>query len=503
MNAHVLAITLAASTSKTPPAHVTDSSKALAIVIGVGVLILLYVVVGLIGHAWNPKKLVNGFDGFASTSKLQWFLWLIVILFGYAAIWAERALQGNYMTLSDIPVNLLTVLGFSTGTAAAAKGITSAYVQSGKMTKPGAPSNEPGKNTGGIFQDDGGAPELAKIQMIGFTIIAIGIFVATVVHQIVSAKTAANLTVSLPDIDPSLMVLMGISQGGYLGKKLVTFGTPSLYPLSPNTGIPGTSVTLRGANLGSPSDTQSQLLLNGRPLDATWSATSVQFTVPVDDPATGVPWTGLPKPVQIVVSSGGQPGNTVEFTIAMPRLAAASPQTALPGASVTLTGTNLGAQPGNQLRLGTAPVDASNWSATSIQFTVPVNDPATANPWTGLPRQVPVSVSVASQVSTLNVTIVRPTLTGTPTPSTGPPGTSVTLAGTNLGAQPPAQLMLGDTPIDTITGWSVSSITFTVPGRDPRNNNAVWAAQAQVPLAVSVAGQTSNTVQFTVTAPLT
>ena len=31
-------------------------------------------------------------------------------------------------------------------------------------------------NTGGIFQDDGGSPELAKIQMIGFTIIAIGIF---------------------------------------------------------------------------------------------------------------------------------------------------------------------------------------------------------------------------------------------------------------------------------------------------------------------------------------
>jgi hypothetical protein len=62
--------------------------------------------------------------------------------------------------------------------------------------------------------------------------------------------------------------------------------------------------------------------------------------------------------------------------------------------------------------------------------------------------------------------------------------------------------MLGDTPVDTITGWSVGSITFTVPERDPRDN-AAWTAPAQVPLAVSVQGQTSDAVQFTVTAPLT
>jgi hypothetical protein len=63
---------------------------------------------------------------------------------------------------------------------------------------------------------------LAKIQMLAFTTVAIGIFLATVIHQIVTNDIAAGL----PDIDASLMVLMGISNGGYLGKKLVTFGTP-------------------------------------------------------------------------------------------------------------------------------------------------------------------------------------------------------------------------------------------------------------------------------------
>ena len=265
MHALTLSATLIAAKATANP-HVSGGAKAGAILIGIGVLLLLYVITALITHQWNPVDLFRGFDGFASTSKLQWFLWLVVILFAYAALWVLRAEQGDYSALSTVPVNLLTVLGFSTGTAAAAKGITSGFVQTGKMTKPGGLPGEPGKNTGGIFQDDGGAPELAKIQMIGFTIIAIGIFLFTVIHQI----AVGNVTAGLPNIDSSLMVLMGISSGGYLGKKLVTFGTPALYPPHPESGPPGTPVTMRGTNLGSESG--SQLLLNGAQVEATWPA---------------------------------------------------------------------------------------------------------------------------------------------------------------------------------------------------------------------------------------
>jgi hypothetical protein len=412
MRAHLLTAILAASAKKPPSPPVTDSSKAWAIVIGFAALGLLYLVTALLSRHWNPKELVNGFDGFASSSKLQWFLWLIVILYGYAAIWALRALQGQYMALSDIPVNLLTVLGFSTGTAAAAKGITSGYVQSGKVSKPGAPTGEPGKNTGGIFQDDGGAPDLSKIQMMGFTTVAIGIFVATVVHLIVAAKTNADLTTSLPNIDPSLMVLMGISQGGYLGKKLVTFGTPTLYPASPASGLPGTSVTLRGSNLGSPQDTASQLLLNGTPLNGTWSASSVQFTVPANDPATGLAWTGLPKPVQLVVSSGGTGSNPVNFIITGRVLRSATPRDGCaPGAPVTLAGSDLGSRPGSQVLLDTAAVadaDIVSWSATSIVFNVPQDNPVNNTAWAH-PAHIQISVSVAGQTTNaLPFTVTAP-----------------------------------------------------------------------------------------------
>lgn len=300
---------VAAGSNKAP--SVSDASKAGAILIGVAVVAILYVVTALITHHWRLKDLLNGFDGLGSTSKLQWFLWIIVILFGYTAIWVLRAEQGSYSALSDIPVNLLTVLGFSTGTAAAAKGITAGYVQTGKISKTGGQANPNAATTGGIFQDDSGGPELAKIQMIGFTIIAIGIFLATVIHQIV----AGDIKDSLPNIDSSLLVLMGISQGGYLGKKLVTFGTPVLYAPDPLSGPAGTTVTLDGGNLGAQKG-NSQLMLNGAPIPITdWSDATIHFTVPADDPATGVPWVNPPKVAPLMASMTGQLSNTVTFKV--------------------------------------------------------------------------------------------------------------------------------------------------------------------------------------------
>jgi hypothetical protein len=298
---------------------VTAGSKAGAILIGVGFLVLLYVVIAIITGHWRIKEVFAGFDGFGSTSKLQWFLWLVAVLFGYVAIWVLRAEQGDYTVVSDIPVNILTVLGFSTGTAAAAKGITAGYIQAGKVAKTAGPAaktagpgNTTSATTGGIFQDDSGGPELAKIQMIAFTLIAIGIFLASVFHQI----AIGDIKDGLPNIDSSLLVLMGISQGGYLGKKLVTFGTPTLYAPNPLTGAAGTSVTVTASGLGATQASGSQLLLNGGPVAvAKWSDTSVQFAVPADDPATGAPWAGLPKTVPLVASIGGQLSNSVTFQV--------------------------------------------------------------------------------------------------------------------------------------------------------------------------------------------
>jgi hypothetical protein len=277
--------------------------KWIAVLIGLGVLALLYAVTALTSHQADPRKLVQGTDGRPSTSKFQWLLWIVAVLFAYTVLWVLRAKQGDYSAISQVPVNLLVVLGFSTGTAAAAKGITSGYVQTSLVSKANL-------TKGGILSDDTGTPELAKIQVMGFTLIAIGIFVGTLIHQIVSNPVIT----SLPNLDSSLLVLMGISQGGYLGKKLVTFGPPAVYAAIPSSAAAGVAVTLTGASLGPPPG--GSLTLNGTPIPFTsWSAGAIEFTVPAADPSgAGAAWPP-PEAVQLAVALRGQTSNSVGLVV--------------------------------------------------------------------------------------------------------------------------------------------------------------------------------------------
>jgi hypothetical protein len=223
-------------------AQINPTWKAIAVLIGLAVLGLLWACIGLTNKkiGWKIWKLVKGADGPSSTSKFQWAVWLVVILFAYTVLWVLRARAGDYSAITTVPANLLIVLGFSTTTAAAAKGITVGYVQSGRITKPAAAQGD----AGGILQDDTGYPDLTKIQMIGFTFIAVGVFLATFIHEIHTNSFATGL----PNIDSSLLVLMGLSQGGYVGQKLVSSATRRAgSPITP----PGTAAA-PAADAGTP-----------------------------------------------------------------------------------------------------------------------------------------------------------------------------------------------------------------------------------------------------------
>jgi hypothetical protein len=62
--------------------------------------------------------------------------------------------------------------------------------------------------------------------------------------------------------------------------------------------------------------TDSQLLLNGAPIAVTaWSDSSIQFTLPADDPAAGVAWANVPKVAPLVVSMTGQMSNSATLKV--------------------------------------------------------------------------------------------------------------------------------------------------------------------------------------------
>lgn len=82
-----------------------------------------------------------------------------------------------------------------------------------------------------------------------------------------------------------------------------------------------------------------------------------------------------------------------------------------------------------------------------------------------------------------------PTITSL-TPSSGGPGISVVIAGTNFGATQSSSTVTFNAMLATVTSWSATSITATVPSMATTG-----------PVVVTVGGIASNSETFTVTSP--
>jgi hypothetical protein len=275
-------------------------------------LFLLWILYVLIAQNWNPLKIIEGADGRPSSSKLQFWLWTVVALFSYAALYTARLLDAHSAdAIGSIPHSLLIAMGLSIVTATGAKTITSSYVQSGKIAKTTAGAADGLLSP--LLLDDSGSPDLSKMQMLAWTVIAIGIYLIAVGYKI-GSKDPAKL-MELPDIDQALMVLMGLGQGAYLGKKLVTTTTPRLNGLSPTTGAKGTKVIITGLSFGDKDG--GQVTYDGKAIDSSlvssWADTSIQFAVPDTNP-DGNPWPEKGQQVSIgIISTGQESANKLPF----------------------------------------------------------------------------------------------------------------------------------------------------------------------------------------------
>jgi uncharacterized membrane protein len=192
------------------------SPRALAFLIAASFTSLIYVVTRVSGHG----SLVDGADGRPSTSKAQWWIWTVVVIFGYVAVFAECWLRGDPSVGIIVPQNLLLAMGFSGASMAVAKAVTTTQVARGLVDK-----TKTSKVLGGILTDDDGVPDLGKIQNVAFTIIAVFVYVVRLTTQ-----GDANTLPVMVDIDPSLMLLMGLSHAGYLGAKVATQDKPNVTP---------------------------------------------------------------------------------------------------------------------------------------------------------------------------------------------------------------------------------------------------------------------------------
>lgn len=180
------------------------------------VLAALYAVYVAGARSWNPYRLAEGLDGRTSTSKAQFALWTAVVVACYAAVFVANWRTGHVDATPRMPDNLLAVLAISTATTAGSKMLY--FVgDAGKHAK----SESGAHSRGGLVTDDTGFPDLAKVQLVAWTLLAVGIFCVRVVHELRATLGHPAHVAALPDVDTALLTLMGISHAGYVGKKAI------------------------------------------------------------------------------------------------------------------------------------------------------------------------------------------------------------------------------------------------------------------------------------------
>lgn len=240
---------------------------------------------------------------------------------------------------------------------------------------------------------------------------------------------------------------------------------PSITSLTPNTGTIGSSVTIAGANFNA-QGTGSKVTFNGTQATSitNWTSTSITAVVP----------TGATTGNVVVTAAGGVSSTGANFTVATaPSITSLTPTSGEPGASVTITGTNFTTITGTVTFNGQV-ASTSSWSNASIVAVVP-NGASSGNV---------VATASGLQSNSVAFTVLVPSITSL-NPTSGSPGVSVTITGTNFGTSAGTVTFAGQSA--SITSWSDSSIVAVVPST--ASTGAV---------VVNNGGLQSNSITFTV-----
>jgi hypothetical protein len=269
--------------------------------------VVLWIVLGCLPGA------VQGEDGLWSTSKFQLFLWTGAI--GYCLV----IYQAFHLSLTpiaggpgaatalppfpSIPGWMWIALGMSSTTALGAKGITVGYLQS-KRLQPSSPSDPSDRGWLGLITNDSGVPEITKMQMLFWTILAV---IYVVCDATISLRHAINVKAvavpALPELGTALLVLTGLGQGTYLGNKLFDAEHPQITGLDKSAGRVGDMVAIYGSNFG-PTFEGQRVELDGTPVtpeSSNWSPSQFQFKIPAALAGQAWPAAGKVVAVRVVV----------------------------------------------------------------------------------------------------------------------------------------------------------------------------------------------------------
>jgi hypothetical protein len=224
---------------------------ARSIVVGILTIAAMLALADVAGRVTASKSglpaLVKGADQRASTSKIQYLVWTLLLGFVLALVAAYAGLTegstfqcGGGTTSFCIPgeeatwTPYLILLGVPAATAAVAKGIVSTKVSNGVLQKTEA--QQP--SLADVATNDAGNADLVDIQYLVFNLIA---------FVYVGAYFATNQT--LPRVPDLLLGLTSAAAATYVLNKSMLNNKPTITSVTPSAIKPGDVLTVKGENL--------------------------------------------------------------------------------------------------------------------------------------------------------------------------------------------------------------------------------------------------------------
>jgi hypothetical protein len=228
----------------------------------------------------------------------------------------------------------------------------------------------------------------------------------------------------------------------------------------------GQTATVSGSGFGS---TAGPVSVSGTSASVTsWTDGSVSFVIP-NAATSGT--VQLTRPYDNTTFSGGNLGVTATIT-------GLSPAKAAVGDAVTVTGSGFGTQ--GSLSVNSTQATVSQWTPTSITFTVPAG--ATTGPVSVNPN------STNAPTSAPNLTVI-PKITGI-TPTHAAPGALIEIDGTTFGTQQGTVDIGGENA--QVTLWGDKEVLATIPTDLAPGGSTV---------AVTPPGAQAASAAFTIDAP--
>ncbi len=238
----------------------------------------------------------------------------------------------------------------------------------------------------------------------------------------------------------------------------LTVVAPTPQGVAPSSAPICAPFTVTGTGFGPYAGASTRILFDGvaAPVSV-WNDTTIQGTVP------GLTAGVHPLWIERASSDGGLSSSaTGYFTVLVPSVTAYSPASGPIGTVVTLTGSGFGPYAGANTRLliggTTAPI--SVWNDATIKGTVPGGLAAGPQP---IVVQRQAADGTLSSSDTAYFQLTGPGIAQV-SPSSGPAGVSITVAGADFGAYQGSntRLLIGGTTVP-VSVWNDTTITGTVP----------------------------------------